>query len=41
VALYESCGFIRFGVEPMAIAVGSKHFAKAHMWRRLEPNEEA
>ncbi len=40
VALYESCGFIPFGVEPMAIGVGSKYFAKVHMWRRLEPNEE-
>ncbi|MGE5297190.1 MAG: N-acetyltransferase family protein [Solirubrobacterales bacterium] len=35
VALYESCGFVRFGVEPMAIAVGSKYLSKIHMWQQL------
>lgn len=39
VALYESCGFVRFGVEPMAIAVGSEYLAKVHMWRRIADDE--
>lgn len=30
--LYEDCGFRRFGVEPLAIAVGPEMFAKVHMW---------
>ncbi len=34
-ALYESCGFVRFGVEPMALAVGSEYRAKVYMWRRI------
>jgi ribosomal protein S18 acetylase RimI-like enzyme len=41
VALYESCGFIRFGVEPMAIAAGSEYLAKVYMWRRIEPRDKA
>lgn len=36
VALYEHCGFIRFGVEPMAVAAGSGYVTKLHMWRRLD-----
>ena len=28
VALYESCGFIRFGAEPLAVAVGSQYVTK-------------
>lgn len=40
-ALYESCGFVRFGVEPMAIAVASEYLAKVHMWRRIGPDESA
>jgi RimJ/RimL family protein N-acetyltransferase len=35
-ALYASCGFVRFGVEPFAVAVGSRFVAKVHMWRDLE-----
>lgn len=35
-ALYASCGFVRFGVEPFAVAVGSGFVAKVHMWRDLE-----
>jgi ribosomal protein S18 acetylase RimI-like enzyme len=41
VTLYESCGFVRFGVEPMAIAAGSEYLAKVHMWRRIGPDESA
>ena len=29
--LYERCGFVAFGVEPQAIAVGSGFVAKVHM----------
>jgi len=35
-ALYASCGFVRFGVEPFAVAVDNRFVAKAHMWRDLE-----
>ena len=41
VALYESCGFIRFGLEPMAVAVGSGYVSKVHMWRRVDAEEPA
>jgi ribosomal protein S18 acetylase RimI-like enzyme len=34
--LYESCGFMRFGVEPLAVAAGSGYVAKVHMWRVIE-----
>ena len=30
--LYERCGFVAFGVEPLAIAVGTTFVAKSHMW---------
>lgn len=30
--LYERCGFVAFGVEPYAVAVGQQYFAKVHMW---------
>ena len=35
-ALYASCGFVRFGVEPFAVAVEKRFVAKVHMWRDLE-----
>jgi len=41
VALYESCGFVRFGVEPLAVAVGPGYVAKLHMWRRIDPDEQS
>jgi len=41
VALYESCAFVSFGVEPLAVAVGSQYLAKVHMWRRIDPEEGA
>jgi RimJ/RimL family protein N-acetyltransferase len=34
--LYERCGFMAFGVEPYAVAVGNDYVAKVHMWRRLD-----
>jgi len=39
ITLYESCGFVPFGVEPLAIAVGSEYMAKVHMWRRGDSDE--
>ena len=33
--LYELCGFVPFGVEPLAVAVGDHFVAKVHMWREL------
>jgi RimJ/RimL family protein N-acetyltransferase len=32
IALYESCGFRAFGVEPMAIATPGGFKSKVHMW---------
>jgi ribosomal protein S18 acetylase RimI-like enzyme len=37
IALYESCGFQTFGIEPMAIATPSGFKSKVHMWLQL-PN---
>ena len=33
--LYRRCGFIQFGLEPMAVRVGEEYFDKIHMWRQL------
>lgn len=41
VALYEGCGFLRFGAEPFAVAVGSEYVTKLHMWRRIDPDEQS
>ena len=30
--LYERCGFVEFGVEPFAVAVGAQYVSKVHMW---------
>lgn len=35
-ALYERHGFVTFGLEPMAVAVGECFVAKIHMWRALD-----
>jgi RimJ/RimL family protein N-acetyltransferase len=35
IALYESCGFKTFGVEPMAVATPVGFKSKVHMWLRL------
>jgi RimJ/RimL family protein N-acetyltransferase len=34
-ALYQRCGFVAFGIEPDAVAVGQGFVGKVHMWRRL------
>lgn len=31
-ALYRQCGFVEFGLEPFAVAVGTKYVSKVHMW---------
>lgn len=31
-ALYEQCGFVPFGVESLAVAVGDGFVSKIHMW---------
>jgi ribosomal protein S18 acetylase RimI-like enzyme len=38
--LYARCGFARIGLEPMALRVGERWFAKATMWRRLDAPAE-
>jgi len=34
-ALYEGCGFRRFGIEPFAVALGGSFVSKVHMWRAV------
>jgi RimJ/RimL family protein N-acetyltransferase len=34
--LYRRCGFIPFGLEPFAMAVGGGYVSKVHMWCDLE-----
>lgn len=34
--LYESCGFVPFGTEPLAIRVGERFVSKVHMWRAVD-----
>jgi ribosomal protein S18 acetylase RimI-like enzyme len=31
-SLYERCGFVEFGLEPYAVAVGEGFVSKVHMW---------
>jgi ADP-ribose pyrophosphatase YjhB (NUDIX family)/ribosomal protein S18 acetylase RimI-like enzyme len=38
-ALYERCGFVAFGIEPRAVAVGGSYVAKCHMWCDLESKQ--
>jgi ribosomal protein S18 acetylase RimI-like enzyme len=33
--LYQRCGFIQYGLEPLAVRVGEDYFDKIHMWREL------
>lgn len=35
-ALYEACGFVAFGVEPLAVACGAGYSGKVHMWIAVE-----
>ncbi len=37
-SLYRGCGFVRFGVEPLAMAVDDAFVAKVYMWRELGAN---
>jgi len=34
-ALYQRCGFVQFGLEPLAVRVGVEYLDKIHMWREL------
>lgn len=34
--LYQRCGFIQYGLEPLAVRVGVEYFDKIHMWRELQ-----
>ncbi len=36
--LYERCGFRSFGVEPRAIKVDGRYYAKNHMYLELSPS---
>ncbi|MGX1176635.1 N-acetyltransferase family protein [Pseudomonas sp. R151218B TE3479] len=33
--LYQRCGFVLYGLEPMAIRVGDEYLDKIHMWLEL------
>lgn len=33
--LYQRCGFVQYGLEPLAIRVGEAYLDKIHMWREL------
>ncbi|MFI8223286.1 GNAT family N-acetyltransferase [Pseudomonas sp. NPDC085632] len=33
--LYQRCGFIQYGLEPLAVRVGEDYFDKIHMWREI------
>ncbi|RZI45042.1 GNAT family N-acetyltransferase [Herbaspirillum sp. HC18] len=35
-ALYENSGFVQFGLEPFAAAVGVRYVEKKHMWHDLD-----
>ena len=35
-ALYQRCGFIQYGLEPLAVRVGVEYFDKIHMWREFK-----
>lgn len=35
IALYESAGFVAFGVEPMAVLTAGGYKGKVHMWREV------
>ncbi|KAA0949775.1 GNAT family N-acetyltransferase [Pseudomonas sp. ANT_H14] len=34
-ALYQRCGFVQYGLEPLAVRVGIEYFDKIHLWREL------
>ena len=35
IGLYERCGFVSYGTEPYAVAIGSEYVSKVHMWCNL------
>ncbi len=35
-ALYQRCGFVQYGLEPLAVRVGIEYFDKIHLWRELK-----
>ena len=38
--LYRRCGFIQFGLEPMAVRVGEEYFDKIYMWREIQAHRQ-
>lgn len=40
-SLYEQCGFVQFGLEPFAVALGSRFVSKVHMWCNLGSSASA
>ena len=34
--LYQRCGFIQYGLEPLAVRVGEDYLDKIHMWREVQ-----
>lgn len=38
-ALYRRCGFVEFGLEPCAVAIGDAYVSKVHMWCDLRAAE--
>ncbi len=36
--LYESCGFVPFGIEPFANKISEGFVSKVHMWRSVDPD---
>ncbi len=34
-SLYQRCGFVQYGLEPLAVRVGDDYFDKIHMWYAL------
>ena len=39
--LYRRCGFIQFGLEPMAVRVGEAYFDKIHMWCEIQAHRQS
>ena len=35
-ALYKKYGFVQFGLEPLAVAIGNEFVSKVHMWCKIE-----
>ena len=37
--LYEGCGFVPFGTEPMALRLGDRFVSTVHLWRQVGAEE--